>query len=433
MIYDDKAELLDEIAAGEDALLELKLVVFKGDQVRFASEPGRAPKVIAEVFVSMANTEGGLVVFGVDDHGAIIGIDAEKRDKLEQFVVQCALDHCVPPIEPALDWVMLPGADGGNRLCLKVAVPRARFYVHQTSDGRFLKRVGSHRTPIPAEQLGRLLASRQLMLPFEERPVHRADLNAIDRTRFETYYRRRFGHPIAVSELSYEHLLRNLKLAVQDDDGLWRPTMVGVLLFSERPDRYLSGAYVDLAVYDHAVADGNTRDAKRVTGPVVEQIEWVLTYLRTSPLVSTLSVKDGMGRTDKPAYSDFALQEAVVNALAHRDYEIAGAQVIVTLFPDRIEIRNPGGLHNTLTEENLYAGCQPVRRNQILAGFLRDYESPATGRRYMETRGEGFLTLVRASTELSGRRPELVNMGGAVKLTLFAAHLEEHRSVVVID
>ena len=434
MIHDDKAELLDEIAAGEDTLLELKEVVFKGDQVRFASEAGRAPKVIAEVFVSMASTEGGLVVFGVDDQGAIIGIHAEKRDKLEQFVVQCALDHCVPPIEPALDWVMLPGADGGNRLCLKVAVPRARFYVHQTSDGRFLKRVGSHRTPITAEQLGRLLASRQLILPFEERPVHRADLDAIDRTRFETYYRRRFGHPMADSELSYQHLLRNLKLAMQDDDGLWRPTTVGVLLFSERPDRYLSGAYVDLAVYDHAVADGNTRDAKRVTGPVVEQIEWVLTYLRTSPLVSTLSIKDGMGRADKPAYSDFALQEAVVNALAHRDYEISGAQVIVTLFPDRIEIRNPGGLHNTLTAENLYAGCQPVRRNQILAGFLRDYESPATGRRYMETRGEGFLTLVRASTELSGRRPELVNMGGAVKLTLFAAHAGEvHREASEAD
>ena len=63
-----------------------------------------------------------------------------------------------------------------------------------------------------------------------------------------------------------------------------------------------------------------------------------------------------------------------------------------------------------------------MRRNQILAGFLRDYESPGTGRRYMETRGEGFLTLVRTSTELSGRRPELVNMGGAVKLTLFSAH-----------
>ena len=94
------------------------------------------------------------------------------------------------------------------------------------------------------------------------------------------------------------------------------------------------------------------------------------------------------------------------------------------MFPDRIEIRNPGGLHNTLTEENLYAGCQPVRRNQILAGFLRDYESPATGHRYMETRGEGFLTLVRVSSELSGRRPELKNIGNSVRLTIFAALAE---------
>jgi ATP-dependent DNA helicase RecG len=78
-----------------------------------------------------------------------------------------------------------------------------------------------------------------------------------------------------------------------------------------------------------------------------------------------------------------------------------------------------------LTEENLYAGCQPVRRNQILAGFLRDYPGPATGRSYMEARGAGFLTLVRTSMELSGRRPELVNMGSAVKLTLFAAFDED--------
>lgn len=421
MLYDDQAELLAAIAAGEDTLLELKAVVFKGDQVRFAGAAGRAPKAIAEVFVSMANTAGGLVVFGADDRGEIIGIDPAKRDKLEQFVVQCALDHCVPPIELALDWVMLPGADDGNRLCLKAYVPRARFYVHQTSDGRFLKRVGSHRAPIPAEQLGRLLASRQLMLPFEERPVLGADLAALNRTRFERYHEGRFGQRLADSALSYEPLLGNLKLAVQDDDGAWRPTNVGLLLFADRPDRHLGGAYVDLAVYDHPVADGNTRDSKRVTGPITEQIEWMLTYLRTSPMINTVSKKDALGRIDKPAYSDFALQEAVVNALAHRDYEVAGSQVIVTLFPDRLEIRNPGGLHNTLTEENLYAGCQPVRRNQILAGFLRDYESPATGRRYMETRGEGFLTLVRRSTELSGRRPELLNMSGAVKLTIFAA------------
>jgi predicted HTH transcriptional regulator len=60
------------------------------------------------------------------------------------------------------------------------------------------------------------------------------------------------------------------------------------------------------------------------------------------------------------------------------------------MFPDRIEFQNPGALYNTLTIENLYAGCQPVRRNQLLAGFMRDYKSALTGRSYMEARGEGI-------------------------------------------
>jgi predicted HTH transcriptional regulator len=251
MLYDDKSELLQEIAAGEDTLLEFKEVVFKGNQVRFAAEEGRATKVIAEVFVSMANTEGGLVVFGVNKYRDIIGISEPKRDLLEQFVVQCALDQCVPQIDPSLDWVYLPGTTGASHLCLKVYIPRARFYVHQTSDGRFLKRVGSHRIPIPAEQLGRLLASKQLMLPFEERPAFGAGLEAIDRDRFETYHRGRFGKPLSESGLSYERVLANLKLAILEEENPWRPTNVGLLIFSDRPDNHLPGAYVDLAVYDH--------------------------------------------------------------------------------------------------------------------------------------------------------------------------------------
>ncbi len=119
---------------------------------------------------------------------------------------------------------------------------------------------------------------------------------------------------------------------------------------------------------------------------------------------------------DYPSYVETALQEAVVNAVVHRDYEIAGSQIIIRMFPDRIEFQNPGALYNTLTIENLYAGCQPVRRNQLLAGFMRSY---------MEARGEGFLNLVRDSLRLSGRRPELEQIGEATRLTIYAARHEE--------
>jgi len=418
---DDMSSLLSEIAAGEDTFLEFKEVVFKGDQVRFAREEGRAQTVIAEVFVSMANTEGGMILFGVNDGREIVGIDESKRDILEQFVVNLCLNNCNPGIEPLLDWVYLPGRESRPALCLKVVIPKARYYVHATSDGRYLKRVGSHRTLIPAEQLGRLLSARRLTLPAEERPVFRAGVEALDRSRFNAYYERRFGMSVEAAGVEQTQLLVNQKLAVKDEAGNLRATILGVLLFAERPESFVNGAFLDVAAYTEPVADGSAADARRLYGPVPEQIEQVLQYFRTSPLVALPSRKDGSGRLDLETYSQLALQEAVVNALVHRDYELEGSQVRIFLFPDRIEVWNPGGLHNTLTEEDLYRGCQPMRRNQLLAGFMRDYTSPVTGRSYMESRGEGFLTLVRESERVSGRRPDLRVQGQAVRLTIFAA------------
>src|SRR5262249_32367701 len=162
-------------------------------------------------------------------------------------------------------------------------------------------------------------------------------------------------------------------------------------------------------------------DAKTIRGTVPEQIEKTLDYLRTSPLLPVAATKDGEGRRDRPAYSLRALQEAVVNALAHRDYGIAGSQVRVFLLDNRIEVSNPGKLYNTLSPDDLFAGCQPIRRNQMLAGFLRDYQSPVTGKAYMEMRGEGFLAMVRECERVSGRRPDLAVIGDSVKVTIYSA------------
>lgn len=414
------ASLLSEIAAGEDTFLEFKEVVFKGDQVRFAREEGKAQSVIAEVFVSMANTEGGTVLFGVRDGGEIIGVDEGKRNILEQFVVNLCLNNCQPGIEPLLDWLYLPGIHGDQALCLKVTIPKAKYYVHSTADGRYLKRVGTHRTQIPPDQLGRMLTTRRLAVPFEERPLFRVGVEVLDRSRFDAYFQRRFAINPLPDETDVHQLLLNQKLAARDEAGNLRATVLGALLFGERPDQLVSGAFIDVAAYTGPVADGSPADSRRIYGPVPEQIEQMIQYLRTSPLVAKRSIKDAGGRLDIESYSLLALQEAVVNALIHRDYELEGAQVRVFLFLDRIEIWNPGALHNTLTVENLFLGCQPIRRNQLLAGFMRDYISPLTGRSYMESRGEGFLTLVRESERISERRPELRVQGQAVQLTIFA-------------
>jgi ATP-dependent DNA helicase RecG len=417
-MYEDIEALLSEIVAGEDTFLELKEVVFRGNQI-LIGDAGRAAPEIAEVFCSIANTEGGVVVFGVRKDGAVVGIPPGRKDILEQFVVNVGLNNCRPIIEPILNWMQLPDENQMLKLCLKVDIPKSRYYVHQTSDGRFLKRVGSHRHPIPPEQLGRLLATRNLLIPFEERPALGADLDIIDSGRVDSYYQNRFKRTFASDGLTFERLLVNLKLAVEMD-GRILPTNIGVILFTEQPERFLGGAYIDMAAYKGTVADGETADTKRIYGPVPEQIVRVLQYFQTSPLIATVSRKEAMGRRDLPAYVDTALQEAVVNSVVHRDYELTGSQIIIRIFSDRIEIQNPGGLHNTLTEESLYTGCQPIRRNQLLAGFMRDFPSPITGTSFMEARGEGFLNLVRDSEALSGKKPKIERIGEAVKLTIYA-------------
>ena len=375
----------------------------------------------------MANTRGGtLVMGGRDADRVVVGVDPRKRDLLEQFVVNVATTDCNPLIVPALKWEYLPGEGDEPKLCLIIDVPVSRFDVHQTDDGRFLQRIGSHRHLIPAERLARLLSARRMTDPIEERPVFGSRLEDLHELRLETYFRNRF--PEWTRPADWTSTLLAHKLAATTDAGVI-PTHLGVLLFAERPEQHLPGAYIDVAAYRHRVADGNTLDSRQITGPLPEQIGQVLTYFGSSPLIPTASRKDRDGRHDFPSYVHTALQEAVVNAVVHRDYEVRGSQIIIRLFHDRIEFQNPGALYNTLTIENVYAGCQPARRNQFLAGFMRDYKSALTGTSYMEARGEGFLNLVRDSQRLSGRRPELEQIGEATKLTIYAATYEGDRGV----
>ena len=419
----DIPALMASIRAGEDTTLELKEVTFRGRGMLLGDDETRPVARLAEMFSSMANTEGGTVVLGVRDDGVPTGIESDKRDLVEQLVINAATENCQPMIVPRLDWEFLPREDGDSRLCLIIGIPASAYEVHQTADGRYLQRIGSHRRPIPGPQLARLLSSRRLAEPVEERPIIDAAVEDLDELRLRRHFLRRF--PDWTPPDNWRETLTAHKLAV-DVENRVLPTCVGILLFAEQPERFLPGAYVDLVLYRHDEADGNAADRKRFFGPVPEQIEQAVSWLRASPLNPVGSVKDGDGRHDFPAYDDRALQEAVVNALVHRDYEVRGSQVIINMFPDRIVFQNPGSLYNHLSPEMLYAGCQPVRRNQILAGFLRHYVSPVTGGAYMEAIGEGFLNLVRASERLSGRRPLLEDIGTGMRLTIYAA-LREHR------
>jgi predicted HTH transcriptional regulator len=426
-MYDTPDELLREILAGEDSRLDWKEVVLRGREVRFvpkrAAERDRATIELAKDLTCFANTEGGVIVLGVRRDGERVGIPADQMEGLQQFIVNVAQNDVEPPLGHLLvfDRMWLPDSNGEPRLCLKLEIRKALFSVHAPRGRRPYWRIADHCHEMTLEQQARAFERRGMMPPFEERPIFAARPEDLDAARFRAYYEARFGQPWTEGLIPTQRLMQNLKLLAPDEAGGLHPTGLGLLLFSPEPHRWITGAYVDLAAYEAPEPDADRqKDAKTIRGTIVDQIEATIQYLGASPFVPVAATKDGLGRRDEPAYSLRALQEGVVNALVHRDYTVAGSQVRVFLFPDRVEVSSPGGLPNTLTPGDLFAGCQPIRRNQMLAGFLRDYTSPVTGRAYMEARGEGFLAMVRECERVAGRRPDITVIGDSVRLTIFA-------------
>ena len=261
-------------------------------------------------------------------------------------------------------------------------------------------------------------ATRQVVDAFEERPVIGAGLDDLEDFLLKEHFRSRF--PDRRSPDDRVSFLAARKLVVITDAGVV-PTPLGLLLFAMQPEEHVPGAYVEIVSYRHNDPDGDAAVRDRIAGPLPEQIKRALTYLLVSPLTPIASRKGAYGRRDYPSYADRALREAIVNAVVHREYGIPGSPIVIRLFPDRIEFRNPGALCGGLAVEDLYAGRRSVRRNPLLASLLRGRRDDAAGGAIMEARGEGFLNLVRASERLSGRRPELEQIGEATKLTIFAA------------
>jgi len=124
------------------------------------------------------------------------------------------------------------------------------------------------------------------------------------------------------------------------------------------------------------------------------------------------------GREDFPQYSTGVVHEAIVNAVAHRDYSIAGSKIRLFLFADRMEIYSPGGLPNTITLETM-----PYRvftRNQLLVSLLSRMKSRRTGRAFLESRGEGVRRILEEGERHAGRRPVYELFGEELRLTIWA-------------
>jgi predicted HTH transcriptional regulator len=222
-----------------------------------------------------------------------------------------------------------------------------------------------------------------------------------------------------------------MKLLTDDDTGQVRATVAGLLMCASTPERWLPGAFVQAVSYRGTRQDSNYQlDAREIIGLVDQQVRDALAFVRKN---MKIAARKSPGRVEIPQFSMRAVFEAIVNAVAHRDYSIHGSKIRLFLFDDRLELYSPGPLPNTVTIDAI--ALRQSTRNELLTTLLAkcpvgDPAGEIKRQFLMEKRGDGVPIILEASRELSGREPEYRLLDDAeVLLTIFAAAPPEGQEV----
>lgn len=404
-----KAELLELVAHGENSGVEFK----RGDL---------RPEQLAKEAVALANFQGGRVLLGVEDDGAVSGV---RRPNMERWVMDAVFGQAVHPM-------MLPfyeevTVDDNLRVAvITVAQGVTKPYVVR-SRGRedVYVRVGSTSQLATREQQAQLFAAGGLV-QADMLPVSGSELRDMSKERLADYLVQLLGYPqTPLDDDEWCEQLSALGFMTERSDGPPLCTVAGVALFAYRPRRLLRSAGVRWICFDRKdkaydaiddqVIDGPLVGSWRVLGggrQLVEQglVERLMDAMRPFVCDETADMAKSFRRERRWHYPPEALREGVVNALAHRDWTRYG-DVEVARYSDRIEITSPGAMQNGMTVAKMVAG-QRVPRNMLITDVLRDYG-------YADARGMGvrnkIVPLMRAQ---NGVDPEFEATPDYLKVTL---------------
>ncbi len=359
----DLIELRERVSRWEDLHTEFKERVDNPDD-------------LAASLVAFANTDGGQLVIGVRRDRTIVGVaDADAEHRRVDMV---AYNNCEPPLTVLQESVEVEG-----KRVVVVNVPKGAQRPYRTNRGRYYIRTTSGRRDASREELLRLFQATE-SLYYDETPLPRLGLSDLDLDALDAYLDR-----TGQQELGDEpaRLLRNWGLLA---DG--HPTVAGVLLFGREPQRHLPAAQINAARFSGTDPAFEPLDRKDITGRLLDLIDDARRFLHIH-----LQVRHeirGFEPEPRPELPEEALREAIVNAVAHRDYTVQGA-VRIFVFDDRVEFHTPGRPPNTVDEAAMRAGVHVVR-NPRISTRLSDAG--------LVTRaGTGIRRIVRLAREATGK------------------------------
>ena len=412
----NRTDLAELIRHGENSGVE-----FKRDDV--------TTQKLAKEMAALLNLEGGHILLGVEEDGSVSGL-AREHEKVEEWVMEAARTHLRPaaiPFWETISW------DESKTVGI-VSVPADAFdkpYKYKRGSAWVTQiRAGTTSRDATDEEEARLYMQSG-RLQYDRKPVPGAGLEDFDIRRLNNYFRdiRRQSCPSEHDREAWTRLLVNTEFMCVDR-GRTMPSAGGLLLFGGRPQRYLPQAGISAAAYTTAEKDYNAKARATLRGPAVSLYPAPSAELGQfgSDLPSTFSEADnaveagvigqamdfvrrnidieasidgGGRRIERWDYPIEAVREAIVNAIAHRDYTIAVMDIELSIYSNRLEIVSPGCLPNTVTVDKMRAGYR-ASRNELIKEVLRDY-------RYIEATGLGVPRKIVAGMRAhNGTEPDLV-------------------------
>lgn len=347
-------EIMAIAAVGEDSRTQFKRNVSNPDQ-------------LAQELVAFSNARGGRLFVGVEDDASVRGLSSSDVRRLNQMVSNVASQHVVPPICPLTETVRVSGG-----AVMVVDVPEGSSKPYSTNRGLYLTKVGADKRRVAQEELQRLFQESSRMFA-DEGVVAGTSEDDLDEAVLAQFFRRRYRDrlPDDAGELPLSELLPVLGISVSRSsvvrslglsDGQ-QLTLAGLLLFGREPQRYRPVFTVKcVSFFGNDLGGTEYRDREEYNGPLSQVREGVIRFLLRN--LRKVQSAEGFNAPAQLELPHGALEEAIVNALVHRDYFI-NAPIRVLLFDDRLEILSPGRLPNSLTVENIKAGIS-VSRNPIL-------------------------------------------------------------------
>lgn len=386
------------------------------------------PKSVRETLSAFANTPGGgTLILGISEKSDFAATGVENVAKIQADLASLTRTEIQPPLQTRIS---IHEVEGRHLVAAQVPeLPKAEKPAYCKSlgmtRGSFV-RVGDGERRLTPEEVQQLVADRGQPL-FDCEIIVEASNEDLDEAAIEAYVQRlQAANPRLFADESRETILRMTRVLSRGPDGHQQPTMAGILALGRYPQQFFPQLNITFVHYPSRSGEADSQgvrflDNVSVDGSIPVMVDEVLRTITRN--MSRRAMVTGQGRRDMWEYPPEALREAIVNALVHRDLSPGsrGQQVQVEMFPDRLTVKNAGGLYGSVDITRLGETGVSSARNAALMRILEDVPIGRDGRTVCENRGSGIRAM-RAALRNAG-------MGLPVfqdKVTSFEVGLPNH-------